>query len=69
VDERESAYRAAHPKALRWRDLDAQAFREKLTGLLARRGFDYSITRDTVKRLWEELNGTTDPLDEQDFAT
>lgn len=57
VDERDSAYRAAHAKALRWKDLDAQTFREKLSGFLARRGFDYGVTRETVNRLWQEMNG------------
>lgn len=57
VDERDSAYRAAHPKALRYRDLDAKEFREKLSGFLARRGFDYTVTRETVTRLWDEVNG------------
>jgi regulatory protein len=58
IDERDSAYRAAHAKALRWKGLDAAAFREKLSGFLARRGFDYAITRETVTRLWQEVNGT-----------
>jgi regulatory protein len=57
VDERDSAYRAARPKALRWKELDAQTFREKLSGFLARRGFDYGVTRETVNRLWQEVNG------------
>lgn len=57
VDERASAYRAARPKALRWKALDAQAFREKLGGFLARRGFDYGVTRETVQKLWREVNG------------
>ncbi len=57
IDERDSAYRAAQPKALRWKNLDAASFREKLTGFLARRGFDYAITRETVNRLWHQVNG------------
>lgn len=57
IDERDSAYRAAQPKALRWKDLDAAIFRQKLGGFLARRGFDYSVTRETVNRLWQEVNG------------
>jgi regulatory protein len=64
VDERESAYRAAQPKAARWQALDEQAFRDKLSGFLARRGFAYSITRETVNRLWQELKGTN-PSQEQ----
>lgn len=59
VDERDSAYRAARPKALRYTSLDERAFREKVGGFLARRGFDYGITRETVQRLWQELKGTT----------
>lgn len=62
VDERESAYRAAHSKALRYKELDAQQFREKLSGFLARRGFDYTVTRDTVTRLWQELSGSQENL-------
>ncbi len=65
VDERDSAYRAAHAKALRFKDLDAQSFREKLTGFLARRGFDYSVTRETVNRLWQEVSGNQEKLDEE----
>lgn len=59
VDERDSAYRAAKPKAERWRELEAREFRDKLSGFLARRGFGYGITRETVDRLWTELNGGT----------
>ncbi|HZQ05715.1 MAG TPA: regulatory protein RecX [Anaerolineae bacterium] len=66
VDERDSAYRAAQSKALRWQDLDPQEFREKLTGFLARRGFDYTVTRETVKRLWDEVNGKQE-LELEDF--
>jgi regulatory protein len=62
VDERDSAYRAAHSKALRYKDLDAQSFREKLSGFLARRGFDYAVTRETVKRLWQEVSGSNENL-------
>lgn len=57
LDEAESAYRAARPKADRWKDLEAQEFRAKLSGYLARRGFGYQITRDTVSRIWKELKG------------
>lgn len=64
IDERTSAYRAAEPKARRWKDLDAQTFREKLSGFLARRGFDYGVTRETVNRLWQELNASSPEQDE-----
>ncbi len=58
LDEKDSAYRAARPKAERWKQLDAQEFRTKLSGFLARRGFDYQVTRDTVTRIWKELQGS-----------
>jgi regulatory protein len=65
VDEADSAYRAAHAKALRYKDLDANSFREKLSGFLARRGFDYAVTRDTVSRLWLEVNGSGENSDQE----
>lgn len=64
VDEGDSAYRAAHTKALRFKDLDVKVFREKLSGFLARRGFDYQTTRKAVDRLWQEMNGTPEELDD-----
>ncbi len=57
LDEKESAYRAALPRAQRLQALDAGEFRDKLSGFLARRGFDYQVTRETVSRLWQELRG------------
>jgi regulatory protein len=57
LDEADSAYRAARPKADRWRGLEAQEFRTKLSGYLARRGFGYQVTRDTVSRIWKEVKG------------
>ncbi len=57
LDEADSAYRAARPRAERLKQLEAQEFRVKLSGFLARRGFDYQVTRDTVMRIWKELKG------------
>ena len=57
VDEQDSAYRAARPRAERWKGLAAEEFKAKLSGFLARRGFDYQVTRSTVARLWKELQG------------
>lgn len=55
IDEADSAYRAARPRAERLKGLEAEEFRVKLTGFLARRGFDYQLTRETVMRIWKEL--------------
>ncbi len=70
LDEPDSAYRAARTKAERWKSLDEKEFREKLSGFLARRGFDYQVTRAAVSRIWKELSGKEidDPeLTNQDF--
>jgi regulatory protein len=64
VDEPDSAYRAARPKAERWKNLEAREFRDKLSGFLARRGFDYATTRDTVAKIWKELQGEDSTPDE-----
>jgi regulatory protein len=57
LDEADSAYRAARSKAERWKELDAQEFRAKLSGYLTRRGFGYQVTRDTATRIWKEIKG------------
>ena len=36
----------------RWRTLPKEEFEHKLTGFLARRGFDYETVRRTVRRAW-----------------
>jgi regulatory protein len=55
VDASASAYRAASRKARQWSQLDESTFRQKLVAFLARRGFDYSVAREVVERLWAEL--------------
>lgn len=56
-DEIDAAYRAAAHKAQRLaRRHDIDVFRSKLLAFLQRRGFSYSIARDTVERLEVELN-------------
>ncbi len=66
VDENDSAYRAAKPRAERLTKLDADEFRQKLTGFLARRGFSYQVSRGVVARLWTELRG--EHLEDQDMT-
>jgi regulatory protein len=55
VDEADSAYRAAHNKAHRLGQLDHQAFKQRLGGFLRRRGFAYDVAKETVERLWREM--------------
>jgi regulatory protein len=60
IDETESAYRAARERARRFRQVDYQVFRRRLGGFLQRRGFDYSVVKETVDRLWRELQVSTE---------
>lgn len=54
VDESEGAYRVARTRALRLTRVDRETFRRRLGGYLSRRGFSYSVVRETVERLWQE---------------
>jgi regulatory protein len=58
VDETDSAYRAAQARAWQIASLDREAFRRKLGGFLARRGFDYDVIREVIDRLWHETRKT-----------
>lgn len=62
-DNQENAYSAGWKVARRLleRDSSEMYFRKRLGAYLQRRGFPYSLTRDTVDRLWLEL--AADPLD------
>lgn len=57
VDDNDSAYRAAFGKASRLPLSDYQSFRRRLGDYLKRRGFDYGVINQTVKRIWQELGG------------
>ena len=43
---------------------DYETFRTKLTAFLQRRGFSYSIARETVRALWEETRGAQPDADD-----
>jgi len=55
IDESEGAYRVARARARRLSQLDYQTFRRRLSGFLQRRGFDYGTVKETVTRVWQEL--------------
>ena len=62
VDAERDSQRALDAARTRLRALagaDYQTFRAKLTAFLQRRGFSYSIARETVRALWEETGGAT----------
>lgn len=50
----DDAYRAAQRRAHQLPPTNEQAFRTKLTALLARRGFDWDTITTTVERLYRE---------------
>lgn len=55
-----NAYRAALSFARKLDTSDYPQFRRRLWGYLYRRGFDSTVTGDTIRRLWRQLS---DPLD------
>ena len=55
LDDEDSAYRAALPRARRLEEADLATFRRRLTGYLLRRGFTQSVARRTIIRLESEM--------------
>lgn len=51
LDEGKSAYEAGIQRARRYAHLDPEAFTQKMSGFLRRRGFEYEVVRETVARL------------------
>ena len=56
VDDEALAYEAAQKRVARYKDLEWNDFRKKLTDFLARRGFSYSVTSTVVTRIWNETH-------------
>jgi regulatory protein len=62
VDEEQSAHRLALGRGRRLSHLDWSAFRQKLTGYLARRGYPYDIIRRAVREAWQSLLESDDNI-------
>jgi len=56
VDDEALAYEAAQKRAARYKDLEWNDFRKKLSDFLARRGFSYSVSSAVVTRIWNEAH-------------
>jgi len=56
VDDEPLAYEAAQKRAVRFKDLEWNEFRKKLSEFLARRGFSYSVVAPVVTRIWSEMH-------------
>ncbi|MBI3943212.1 MAG: RecX family transcriptional regulator, partial [Chloroflexi bacterium] len=65
VDEVEGAYQAAWRRAQSLAGAERRVFDQKLGAYLQRRGYNYDVVRDTLQRLWLEVNiQDNKPLDD-----
>lgn len=60
LDVQDSAYRVAKKQLRQYKGKTRHEFKHKLSGKLQRRGFDYSVIKDVIQSLFEELD-ETDP--------
>jgi regulatory protein len=56
VDDAALAYQAATKRAPRFKELEWQDYRKKLSEFLARRGFSYSVIAPVVTKIWNETH-------------
>ena len=66
VDDEALAYEAAQKRAPRFKGLEWNEFRTKLSGFLARRGFSYSVIAPVVTKLWNETHAEEQHFEEED---
>lgn len=66
VDDEALAYEAAKKRAVRFKGLEWNEFRTKLSGFLARRGFSYSVIAPVVARVWNETHTEEQHFEEED---
>ena len=66
VDDESLAYEAARKRAVRFKGLEWNEFRKKLSDFLARRGFSYSVVAPVVTRIWNEAHKDEQHYEEED---
>jgi regulatory protein len=66
VDDETLAYEAAQKRAARFRGLEWNEFRKKLSDFLARRGFSYSVIAPIITRIWSEARKDEQHYEEED---
>lgn len=66
VDDEASAYEAAKKRAARFKGLEWNDFRKKLSEFLARRGYAYSVIAPVVTRIWNETHADKHQFEEED---
>jgi regulatory protein len=60
VDEGDAALRAAQARASKLGRLDRQTFTKRLGDFLARRGFNYDVSREVIDQMWERYGSEPD---------
>ena len=66
VDDEASAFDAAQKRAARFKGLEWNEFRKKLSEFLARRGYSYSVIAPVVTRIWNEVHADKHHFEEED---
>jgi len=66
VDDEALAYEAALKRAPRFKGLEWNEFRKKLSEFLARRGFPYSVVAPVVSRVWNEAHAEEQYYEDED---
>ena len=66
VDDEALAYDAAQKRVARYKSLEWNEFRKKLSDFLARRGFSYSVIAPVVTRMWNEAHKAEQHYEEED---
>lgn len=56
MDEEAAAWSAVEGRLGRWQTLEKDEFEQKAISFLARRGFSFSISRQTARRAWSHLH-------------
>lgn len=67
VDDEALAYEAAQKRAPRFKDLEWNEYRKKLSEFLARRGFSYPVIAPVVTRIWNEAHAQNHDFEEEDI--
>lgn len=66
IDDEALAYEAAQKRAPRFKDLEWNEYRKKLSEFLARRGFPYPVIAPVVTRTWNETHAHKHDFEEED---
>lgn len=68
INDEALAYDAARKRAPRFKDLEWNEYRKKLSEFLARRGFSYPVIAPVVTRLWNEAHAQKHEYEEEDIT-